>query len=163
MRRASTLGTERYPYIIWFVCNIDLYALISGAGTGEFLKAMLENNMLPDSKSQLYPLASSGYSVIYPEENATLPHILQLYYDTFVLASRLAFLASELRDDKVCYDTSSPTAASSKWLYEIRGRLQQLWNSADNHYLCQHMESLPQRSCEVFQNVSLRFLPLVQD
>lgn len=148
MRRASTLGTERYPYIIWFVCNIDLYALISGAGKGEFLKAMLENNMLPDSKCQLYPLASSGYSVIYPEENATLPHILQLYYDTFVLASRLAFLASDLRD------VPSPTGGSSKWLYEIRGHLQQLWNSADNHYLCQNMEALPQRPREIFQNVS---------
>lgn len=145
------MGTERYPYIIWFVCNIDLYALISGAGKGEFLKAMLENNMLPDAKCQLYPLASSGYSVIYPEENSTLPHILQLYYDTFVLASRLAFLASELRDS---LGSSSPTAGSSKWLYDIRGHLQQLWNSADNHYLCQHMEVLPQRSREMFHNVS---------
>ena len=73
LMRISQFGSEHYPYIVWLVCNIDLYALLSGAGTGEFLKAMLDNNLVPSSVSQLYPVAPSGHSVIYPEEHDTLP------------------------------------------------------------------------------------------
>ncbi|KAH8693532.1 hypothetical protein BGW36DRAFT_300923 [Talaromyces proteolyticus] len=154
--RVTTFGAERYPYIIWLVCNIDLYALLSGAGTGDFIRAMCKNNMLPNPKCQLYPLAANGYSIIYPEENDTLPRALQLYHDTFVLATRLGFLAADIRGDEVHCDRSlgsnSPTGENTKWLYEIRSHLQQLWSSPDAHYLCQHMESLPQRSREIFQN-----------
>src|SRR5215469_6635614 len=124
--RIQSFGTERYPYIIWWVCNIDLYALLSGAGTGEFLSTMIKSNMLPKPEFQLYPLGPSGYSIIYPEETDSLPAILHLHHETFVLAARLGFLAADLRRESVSSALSdgsmSPgrTVHHSGKLYEIR-------------------------------------------
>lgn len=156
--RVSTYGSERYPYIVWLVCNIDLYALLSGAGTGEFLKAILENNLLPSPESQLYPVAPSGYSIIYPEEQETLPSVLHINHETFVFATRLGLLAADLRREKDVYNNnSSPTAAqpfdTKRRLYEIRDSFHHLWSSPQAHYLCENLRVLPQRSRELLQNV----------
>lgn len=161
--RISTFGTERYPFIIWWVCNIDLNALLSGAGSGEFLGAILKNNMLPEPEFQLYPLGPDGYSVIYPEEADSLPAILRLHRETFILASRLGFLAAELRKGSLSptfWDGSmSPTSFSdaihqSNKLMDIQHGLKILWGSSNAVYLCQRMDSLPQRSREILQQVS---------
>jgi hypothetical protein len=158
--RISTFGTERYPFIIWWVCNIDLNALLSGAGSGEFLGAILKNNMLPEPEFQLYPLEPDGYSVIYPEEADSLPAILRLHRETFILASRLGFLAAELRKGSLSptfWDGSmSPTSFSdaihqSNKLMDIQHGLKILWGSSNAVYLCQRMDSLPQRSREILQ------------
>lgn len=159
--RISQFGSEQYPYIVWLVCNIDLYALLSGAGTGEFLKAMLDNNLLPSSGSQLYPVAPSGHSVIYPEEHDTLPSVLHFNHETFLLASRLAFLAADLRRQSDEYHTGSPRSPNQscdpkRRLYEIRDSFHRLWDCPQAHYLCENMKVLPQRSREVLQNVRFR-------
>jgi hypothetical protein len=161
LMRISQFGSEQYPYIVWLVCNIDLYALLSGAGTGEFLKAMLDNNLLPSSVSQLYPVAPSGHSVIYPEEHDTLPSVLHFNHETFLLASRLAFLAADLRRQSDEYNTGSPRSPNQSFdpkrrLYEIRDSFHRLWDSPQAHYLCENMKMLPQRSREVLQNVRFR-------
>lgn len=45
--RREFSGGERFPFIIWWICNIDLNALYSGAGRGDFVGAMLNNGMIP--------------------------------------------------------------------------------------------------------------------
>lgn len=161
--RRSTFGNERYPFIVWWVCNIDLYALFSGAGTGEFVGAMVKGNMLPGPDTLLYPTGPTGYSIIYPDENDNLPMILQLHHDTFVLAMRLGFLAVELRNEAM----SSPFPGSSvspatfthpsnllKKLIDLRNGLRLLWESPNAIWLRQNMSSFPPRSVELWQQVS---------
>lgn len=160
--RRSVFGTERFSFIIWWICNVDLYALISGAGTGEFVDAMIKNDMLPGPEYLLYPLGSDGCSVIYPEESGNLPAVLQLYYDTFLLAARLGFVAAEAREKSL----SSPFAVSpvypgslphlESWqrqVYELQHALRTLWSSPSTSYLLQHRGSLPRRSNEVLERV----------
>lgn len=155
LMRVSTFGSERYPYIVWLVCNIDLHALLSGAGTGEFLRAMFDNNMLPSCESQLYPVAPSGYSIVYPVEHETLPSVMQINHETFIFATRLAFLAADIRQQGVYYNAppNSPQVADMKRrLYEIRNSFHHLWDCPQARYLCENMESLPQRCRELLQN-----------
>jgi hypothetical protein len=154
--RVSTFGSERYPYIVWLVCNIDLYALLSGAGTGDFLKAMLDSDLLPGCESQLYPVAPSGHSIIYPEEHDTLPSVLQINHETFLFASRLAFLSADIRQKGVYYNASPASLHSidtKARLYEIRNSFHHLWDCPQARYLCENMDNLPQRSRELLQNV----------
>lgn len=165
LMRVSQFGSEHYPYIVWLVCNIDLYALLSGAGTGEFLKAMLDNNLLPSSGSQLYPVAPSGHSVIYPEEHETLPSVLHFNHETFLLASKLAFLTADLR--RSADYTGSPRSPDQAFdpkrrLYEIRNSFHRLWDCPQAHYLFENMKVLPQRSREVLQNVRFEFFIFVE-
>lgn len=161
--RRSTLGSERYPFIIWWVCTIDLYALFSGAGSGEFVGAMVKGNMLPGPDTLLYPTSPTGYSVIYPEENDSLPMILQMHHDTFVLAIRLGFLAADLRREAMSSrflagsvgpaPFAHPTSRLKK-LLELRNSLRLLWESPNAIWLRQNMSSFPPRSVELWQQVS---------
>jgi hypothetical protein len=159
--RIETFGTERYPFVVWWVCNIDLYALLSGAGTGEFLGAMLKHNMLPEPECQLYPLGPGGYSIIYPEESDSLPDILQLHHQTFSLAARLGFLAAELRqgvsptfEDGSDHESFAHVIPQSEKLFGIQHRLRRLWErSSSVIYYCQHLDRLPRRSRELLQQV----------
>ncbi|KAL2215657.1 fungal-specific transcription factor domain-containing protein [Thermoascus aurantiacus ATCC 26904] len=160
LMRLSMFGSERYPFIIWWVCHIDLDALFSGAGTGEFVGAMLKNNMLPGPGFILYPLGPGGYSAIYPEESDSLPLILQLHHDTFVLAARLGFLAAELRRESISppflngsISTGSFThpAERQKKLFGIREAFKLLWESPNATLLRQHLDSFPRRSRELLQ------------
>lgn len=119
--------------------------------------------MLPEPEFQLYPLGPDGYSVIYPEEVDSLPAILRLHHETFILASRLGFLAADLRKGSLSptfwNGSMSPTSFSdaihqSNKLMDIQHGLRILWGSANAVYLCQRIDSLPQRSREILQQVS---------
>lgn len=169
MRRV-TFGRERFPFIIWWICNVDLYALIGGAGTGEFVGAMINGNMLPGPEHILYPTGGDGISVIHPEEQESLPTILQLSYDTFLAAANLGFLAAEARNEMlgsaafVGSGTSTSTmpyaimgfSPSEQWHQEVlalQQRLRMLWESPEALFLMRHRNSLPKRSREVLEQV----------
>lgn len=162
LMRSTSFAIERYPYINWWICCIDLYGLLSGAGTGEFLAAMLKNDLVPSPECKLYPLAPRGCSVIYPEETESLPAVLQLHHETFLYAAHLAFLAASLRgrsshalsDDLLNMGSFSHSMSSEK-LYRIQIGFQQLWESPRAAYLRQRVDSFPPRPRELFLNVSL--------
>ena len=78
---------------------IDLDALFTGAGSGEYVGAMLKNDIIPPPSFHLYPLGMDGSSVVYANELDTLPIILQLDFEVTVLGVRLALLAQEFRQD----------------------------------------------------------------
>ena len=154
--RRSKYGQEPYPFILWWVCHIDLYALLSGAGTGDFVRAVIDHQMLPGSESLLYPTAPEGYSVIYPDEHDSLPVIMRLYHDTFRLAAQLGFLATQLRRDK----QSQPFAEFDQRpqeLADLRQAFGRLWEASDIAFLHQHQDNLPRRSREILQQVSYAF------
>lgn len=166
LMRVSQYGSEHYPYIIWVICNIDLMALLSGAGPGDFLKTMLDNNLVPNPRSQLYPLDPSGYSVVYPEEQDTLLSVLHFNHETFLLAARLAFLASNARQQMNEYHIGTPQSPHQSFdttrnLFEIRESFHRLWDNPQAHYLFKNMRVLPQRSREILQNVSCSLAALL--
>ena len=79
------------------VYNIDLDALFSGAGSGEFIGSMLDNDIIPPSSIHTYPVGDDGSSVLYADELDSLPIALQLNYEATILAIRLGLLAHEFR------------------------------------------------------------------
>lgn len=135
------------------MCHIDLYALFSGAGTGEFVQAVIDHQMLPGSECLLYPSAPEGYSVIYSDEHESLPVIMRLYHDTFRLAAQLGFLATRLRHDKQNVPFEEFDKRSQE-LSDLRRAFGRLWESPDVAFLHQHQDNLPRRSRETMQQVS---------
>lgn len=110
--------------------------------------------MLPSSDCLLYPSAAEGFSVIHQDEHDSLPVIMRLYADTFVLAARLGFLAAQLRQDK----QSLPLAdfnERTKEVADLRQAFGRLWESPDVAFWYQHQDSLPRRSQEILQQVCL--------
>ncbi|KAJ5611540.1 transcriptional regulator family: Fungal Specific TF [Penicillium herquei] len=154
--RRTHFGCEPHPFIIWWICHIDLYALLSGAGTGEFIRAVLDHQMLPGSECLLYPSVAEGFSVIYADEHDSLPVMMRLYADTFKLAAQLGFLASQLRRDKQSLPMSE-FHPRSKELVELRQAFGQLWEAPDVAWWHQHQEGLPRRSQEILQQSATLF------
>ncbi|KAJ5235928.1 hypothetical protein N7489_006019 [Penicillium chrysogenum] len=149
LRRAK-YGQEPHPFIFWWVCHIDLYALFSGAGTGEFVRAVIDHQMLPGSECLLYPSAPEGYSVIYSDEHESLPVLMRLYHDTFRLAAQLGFLAIRLRHDRRNLPFEEFDKRSHE-LSDLRRAFGRLWESPDVAFVHQHQDNLPRRSREIMQ------------
>ena len=164
LMRRDVFGGERYPFIIWWLCNIDIYAMMSGAGTGEFVGSMLKNDMMPPPSFHLYPLGLDGSSIIYSEESETLPTILQLNYEVTVLAARLGLLAVELGNDELEQNLADaqriPQLGSTNSrlrqgrVYELQEAFRQLWTAPKIALLQQNIELLPKRSNEMLQGAS---------
>jgi hypothetical protein len=163
--RPLVFDREKFPFLICWVCFIDLYALFTGAGGGKFVGAMLKNNLIPGPTFQLYPLDSNGMSIIYPDEKDTLPTVLQLNYDVFILAARLGLLASEYRRETVprAYGndsinrqrfSNSHPVDRMEMLFDIQHALRHVWESPGALLLAQEPDKLPRRPRELYQHVS---------
>lgn len=151
--RRARFGREPHPFILWWICHIDLYALLSGAGTGQFVRAIMDHQMLPSPDSLLYPIVPEGYSMIYLNEHDSLPVLMRLYAGTFHLAAQLGFLAAELRQEKQSQPLSD-FDPRFKVISNLRRAFAKLWESSKVSYWYQHQDSLPRRSQEVLQQVS---------
>lgn len=130
--RRRVFGGERFPFIVWWVCDIDLDALLSGPGPGEFVGHMLKNDLIPPPSFQLYPLGADGSSVVYPEERDSLPVALQLSYEVALHAMRLGLMAREFRSDTSFETTdllqkSMAIKVRQSRLSDIQEGLRQLW------------------------------------
>lgn len=166
LMRREVFGGERYPFIIWWVCDIDIYAMMSGAGTGDFVGTMLKNDMMPPPSFHLYPLGIDGSSIVYSHETDTLPLILQLNYEITVLAARLGLLAVELRHEAVEQKLSEDPSLAFRHtdarlrqgrIFELQEAFRQLWTAPNIAMLHQNIEVLPKRSKEVLQNAAVMY------
>ncbi|OAL70155.1 hypothetical protein A7D00_5685 [Trichophyton violaceum] len=163
--RGAILQKEPFPFVVWWICWIDLYALFSGAGTGDFVRNLLAHDMIPAALSQLYPIGEDGKSIIFPGEEHTLPVMLRLNRDTFILAIRLGILAADCRRDAISQTfpdgsigcTLLGRAAKEKRLFDIQQSFIQLWTTPRVSLFQQQVHQLPPRSKEVFQHCSTLF------
>lgn len=111
---------------------MDLDALLSGMGSGEYVGHMLKNDLIPPPSFHLYPLGMDGSSVVYAEETDTLPIVLTLDYEIVLHAVRLGLLAHEFRNDPT-FDTADThqkvmaIKVRQSRVYDIQEGLRQMW------------------------------------
>jgi Fungal specific transcription factor domain len=136
---------------------IDLDAMFTGAGSGEFVGAMLKNYLIPPPMFHLYPLGMDGTSVVYQSEFETLPTMLQLDFEVTVLAVRLALLSQEFRQDTT-YGTGGSkqrdrdTRQRQSRIYELQESLRQLWATTPVMMLGRNPNILPFRSKRLYEH-----------
>ena len=147
--RHSVAERERYPVIIWLICHIDLYALLSGAGSGEYIRAAVESHLLPGAESLLYPAGVENDRLKYAGECVAQPLITHLYRECFLLAAHLGLFAAEVRASKVPYMEDM-----HRELQSLRGGIRQLWNSSEARFLMEAQRNLSKRFQHIFQQVS---------
>ncbi len=136
---------------------IDLDALFTGAGSGEYVGTMLESDLIPPPSFHLYPLGMDGSSVVYERELETLPTILQLDYEVTILAVRLALLSREFRKDPSFGSGGSKqrdrdTRLRQSRIFELQESLRQLWATPQVIMICRHSDALPFRSMRLFEH-----------
>ncbi|KAF4231628.1 hypothetical protein CNMCM6457_005251 [Aspergillus fumigatiaffinis] len=154
--RRSTFGTEPYPHIIWWVCSVDLYALLSGAGTGAFVQEAMENpDLLPGHGTFQQSMHIQSYRSVSLEDGDSLI-VLRLYHDTFKLAARLGFLAAESRRINLPFPCSHQDQRQ-RAVCEWREALWLLWNTPEALFLARAQESLPLFLQEILWQTSLLY------
>ncbi|KAF7181707.1 hypothetical protein CNMCM7691_001004 [Aspergillus felis] len=154
--RRSTFGTEPYPHIIWWICNVDLYALLSGAGTGAFVQEALENPaLLPGLGAFQQSMHIQSYRSVSLEDGDSLI-VFRLYHDTFKLAARLGFLAAESRRINLPFPCSHHDQRQRE-VCDWREALWLLWNSPEAQFLVRAQESLPLFLQEILWQTSLLY------
>jgi len=157
--RREVFGGEPFPYVVWWICNIDLDALFSGAGSGEYVSSMLNNDLIPPPSFHLYPLGLDGSSVVYGDELDVLPTVLQLDYEVTIFAMRLAFLAHEFRHDTTFNDmdavqTEQAVRIRQSRIFELQEGLRQLWVTQAVMMVNQQTDELPTRPKQLYEHAA---------
>ncbi|KAJ9604972.1 hypothetical protein H2200_010361 [Cladophialophora chaetospira] len=157
--RREVFGGEPFPYVVWWICNIDLDALFSGAGSGEYVASMLSNDLIPPPSFHLYPLGLDGSSVVYADEVDMLPTVLQLDYEVTILAMRLALLAHEFRHDTTFNDmdavqTEQTIRIRQSRIFEVQEALRQLWVTQSVMMVNQQIDELPTRPKQIYEHAA---------
>ena len=157
--RREVFGGEPFPYVVWWICNIDLDALFSGAGSGEYVGSMLNNDLIPPPSFHLYPLGLDGSSVVYSDELDVLPTVLQLDYEVTILAIRLALLADEFRQDTTfgemdVMQKEQAIRIRQSRIFELQEALRQLWVTQSVVMVNQKVDELATRPKQLYEHAA---------
>ncbi|GAB1195332.1 hypothetical protein APSETT444_004590 [Aspergillus pseudonomiae] len=147
--RQSAFGVERFPFVIWWVCNIDFIALLSGAGAGDYVKTVLESDLLPWPESLLSSIGSSGSDDIDSHEPENLTLLLQLYKDMFGLAVQLGLVIADMKKLGVSY--SYPPINLQQRGIDLHEDLRRLWNASDIRCWAENQTRLPKQQQRILE------------
>ena len=158
LRRDSSRG-ERFPFIVWWTFNIDMYALFSGAGKGGFVRTMLKKGRILPPGIHFYPPGKDGSSIVFADEIATLPIVLQLNYENTLLAVRLGLMANEFQQEaqhnpSLQEEQQVNVKTRQKRIVRLRESFRQLWVAPNTILLGQQLTLLPRRSRQLFEHAS---------
>jgi len=153
--RREVFGRERYPHLIWWVCLVDIYAVLGGTGNGEFIDSILKNDFLPLPTEQLWPRPPPGSNLVFPEEHDFLPPVLIFNQKIAVLASQLGQLARELLSEASRHMYTASTTAHLDFMdrqnrvFETQDTFRRTWAREVPDFIS-NARSLPPRVQGVF-------------
>ncbi|KAG0650954.1 hypothetical protein D0Z07_2692 [Hyphodiscus hymeniophilus] len=121
--RRQAYGIETYDFIVWTICSIDVYALLSSNGTGAFVDSLLMQNMIPPPDKCVPQLSHGQSPVPYTEDQPFLTAILDLNQQVMMLAFEVGKVARDLRKEDQRQKQSAPDPG---FQVHRRARLQHL-------------------------------------
>ena len=123
---------ESYSFIVWWVFSIDTHSVLTGSGSGDFVRTMLANNRMSSlsMEGQVSNLSFSDSSSDHPG-----PSVLEFHRSIVVLAARLGLLARELRQTvaqrygRQDQATHAERTQRRQRVEQLRDRLRITWKS----------------------------------
>ena len=149
---------------------IDIYAVLSGSGTGEFVETMLKRNLIPNAIDHLPPVGLTGPSTMYADEVDTMPQALEFNRAISILAARFGHLARRIRQGLAQRIHAAQPMTTSGHLEilrrqrrneELQHELRRVWNTQMPTALTAGYRdaNLPERVRGVFEHVSKFLFP----
>ena len=128
--RQDNLDPTRHGYIIWTLCELDMYACLLGSGSCDFFQSIVRTSMLPPLEEMIpqtaSPLSSGRYLDI---EAAFFPTILTLYQGVLIQSANVAQMAKTFRDEAAMQILVSPDLYA-KWqvsVSQLQNELSTFW------------------------------------
>lgn len=130
--RHQMLGPEAHGYLIWTICEFDVYACLLGSGDGTFVRNVLEHDMLPLLEKQIPASATPMLSVYAANEVAVFPAILALRQTVFLQLVELAQAARGFRQQAAGAGSVTPGmyAGWQAAVAGLQGQLAAAWAQA---------------------------------
>lgn len=161
--RWERLGYEPHGYILWCICELDVYACLLGSGNCDFVQTILSHNMLPPLDQQI-PLVAPSVSGSYLADDLSTYHdILALSQGIVIQTAKLAQMAQTFRNEAMMTDPVAP-GTTGRWqaaVSQMENELDTVWTQAYPHYLNPNdpraAEKLPSRARYVFEHVGVAY------
>lgn len=158
VQRHQLQGREPHGYVLWSICELDLYACLLGSGSSEFARTIMHNNMIPPLEDQI-PSVSITMSGPYAHSEAqVLPTIQRLNEGVLVQATKLAELAQRCRAEAAVQRPASP-GTHARWQAAVSKQQTELltfWNRSYPEFLGPESPqlgyNLPGRARYVFEH-----------
>ncbi|KAI9841461.1 MAG: hypothetical protein M1837_000679 [Sclerophora amabilis] len=129
--RREIFGRERHCLLVWFVCVIDTYALLSSGGEGKFVATIIQNDLLPVSQDRRSTDHLGLPDSFRSEEAEIFPSVLRFNERMVTLATQLGQLARRVREesDQIRYPTQSGVRSDRMDVVDREGQLVGLQNT----------------------------------
>jgi len=159
--RLDVYGAEPFPAVVWWVCIIDIHALLSGSGEGSFIANMIGKGQVPTTADLLRTPELVESSARTTDEASMLPAVLDFHRSISLLAAELGFLAKDLRELSTQGLQEQPRARVARiglWQQQvlaIQDKLKRTWRSQIPYALAADPrdQALPARIRGVFEHV----------
>lgn len=139
--RHERLGREPHAYILWSICELDTYACLLGSRTCEFVRTILQQNMLPPLNQQIPYSAVSVSGTYMANEMSLFPAILGLNQSILLQVAKMAQMAQSFRQEaSQRYPVSPGTYA--KWqanVTQLQTELNSFWAHMYPEFLVSRM------------------------
>lgn len=159
--RSERFGYEPHGYILWCICELDVYACLLGSGNCDFVQTILLQNMLPPLDQQVPSVMPSLPGSYLADELSTYHEILALNQGIIIQTAKLAQMAQSFRNEASVTDTVAP-GMTARWqaaVLQMQNELDAVWTQAYPQYLHSDApraaEKLPSRVRYVFEHVGV--------
>jgi len=160
--RRDVHGAEPFPAVLWWVCIIDILALLSGSGMGSFIANMIGRGQVPTTAALLGTPSLVERGAPTTQEATMMPVILEFHRTMSLLAAELGFIAKELREFEtraLPEETRAKVARIGLWQQQvlaIRDKLKLTWRTQIPYALATNPrdQQLPTRIRGIFEHVS---------
>ena len=150
---------ELYPYVIRWICQIDINALLSGNGDGEFITFILQQGLLPTSHRLRECESFLSTGSLFPSEWEMMCSALDFHWQILAHAASIGQLAKQMRAAAAQLLQPIPPTQTVSWSQQAdraRDLLIQTWTSQMPRSIASGYQagSLPEAIQEMFEQVS---------
>lgn len=165
VQRFERNGGERFAYIVWLLCLLDLEACLMGVGACDFVREVLQNNVMPNLARQIH--AQQSPTREQSRDTELLVLVLDFNQGIVVQLAKMAALAKSLRD-AVASRLSDPLellsqcqAAAQQAQKDLRLCWRRLYPGILDSDPSEAARSLPRRIRSLFDHVRRGHPPFV--
>lgn len=113
-QRREGSRSQAHNFLVWMICLVDTYALLSGTGEGLFVQALVRDRLAPAPQQCLPSLDPRQDGIFFQDELPYFPAILQLNQEAVFLAVKVGEVARDLRADISQRQSSGPAPMESE-------------------------------------------------
>ncbi len=146
--RHEKFGIEKFGYMLWLICELDVHACLLGNGQGEFYETTQRHDIMPTLEQQLPPIASSFSTPYLADEVLALPTLLALRQGVLCRLYKLARAARDFREEAATRGPVPP-GTHARWqtaVTQMQSELLLYWSQACPPFLVRHPFTLPDKS-----------------